>query len=510
MGAMLKRMLALLVAAGCSGAPPSPPVGPVALGIEQAAERNGVPADLMLAVAAVEGGLRLAQWRVLRLDDDVPVAGALELRHGGFDSLARGAALMGTDEVTLELDTDRGTEAGARVLAELGAQTGARDGDLGTWRNALEQLSGHFDAIARADYADRVFAVLRSGGTFPARDGEQVVIAPHEVNSVNGLGERQQAASGTTPDFAGAIWFTTPMTNKWTAGRPDGNASVNTIVIHDTEGGWDASVATLQNDSGKSVHYIVDADGSRVGQFVHETDTAWHAGNWQYNMHSVGIEHVGFAANATGYSDGLYGKSVKLVKDIRTRWTVPLDRTHIIGHYQIPDGNVIPEASAPCTDTLSNCETGADWGGASNHRDPGFYWQWCQYMESLGGTCTCDDTYPLWNCTTDLTEAVRCSGGKVEIDHCTAGCVSKPVGTDDVCNHTPSTKPKISSPEAEPPRAANGEAGGPPNPNGPTTKPSAVGGCAVAVGARSGGAQAVLALFAVVMLLGGARRIRRS
>ena len=33
-------------------------------------------------------------------------------------------------------------------------------------------------------------------------------------------------------------------------------------------------MATLQFDSGKSVQYIIDADGSRVGQFRAETDTA--------------------------------------------------------------------------------------------------------------------------------------------------------------------------------------------------------------------------------------------
>jgi hypothetical protein len=183
------------------------------------------------------------------------------------------------------------------------------------------------------------------------------------------------------------------------------------------------------------VHYIIDADGARVGQFLHETDTAWHAGNFEYNKHSVGIEHVGFAANTAGYADGLYETSAKLVADIRTRWTVPIDRTHIIGHYQIPDGNRIAEGSAPCGATLDACETSANYGGASNHRDPGYYWMWCQYMERLGGSCTCNDAYSLWNCTTDHTEAVRCSGGQVQIDHCTAGCDSMPVGVDDVCRH---------------------------------------------------------------------------
>jgi len=173
------------------------------------------------------------------------------------------------------------------------------------------------------------------------------------------IGVAQQAA-GATPAFPGATWFTTDCTNKVTAGRPDGDASVDMIVIHDTEGGWDASVATLQNDSGKSVHYIVDADGKRVGQFRHETDTTWHAGSWEYNKHSVGIEHVGFASNASGYSDGEYQKSVELVKSIRTRWQVPLDRSHIVGHYQIPDGDHIAESSAPCSAQLDTCENSAN------------------------------------------------------------------------------------------------------------------------------------------------------
>jgi hypothetical protein len=57
-------------------------------------------------------------------------------------------------------------------------------------------------------------------------------------------------------------------------------------------------------------------------------------------------------------------------------------------------------------------------------------------MQMLGGSCTCNDAYSLWNCTTDGTEAVRCTNGKVEIEQCTAGCVVQPIGTNDICNHT--------------------------------------------------------------------------
>jgi N-acetyl-anhydromuramyl-L-alanine amidase AmpD len=408
-----------------------------------------VPRDLFLAIAAVEGGLTLPAQRVVRADDDVPVAGLLELRHGAFDSLARGAALTGAAEEDLRADTDLGTEAGALVLGELGRQNGARPGDLDSWREAVRVLSG-----ISGDYLDRyvseVWGVLHAGGAFPARDGETVYIAPHpelEVPQANWL---NQAAN--TPDYPGAIWFTTSCVNKCDLGRPLGNAAVNKIVIHDTEGGWSGSVATLQNDAGKSVHYIVDADGSRVGQFLHETVTAWHAGNYYYNETSVGIEHVGVASDPAGYADGLYNTSVKLVKSIRTRWTVPLDRTHIVGHYQVPNGNNIAESSPPCTAALSTCETSPNYGGANRHTDPGVYWQWCQYMQLLGGSCTCNDTYPLWNCTSDHKLAVRCTNGMVEIDQCYP-CETQPNGVDDICH------PKAGSGDGGSPASDGGSAG---------------------------------------------------
>lgn len=39
-----------------------------------------------------------------------------------------------------------------------------------------------------------------------------------------------------------------------------------------------------------SAHYQVDING-RIGQLVHDWDTAWHAGNWEANLTSIGIEH---------------------------------------------------------------------------------------------------------------------------------------------------------------------------------------------------------------------------
>jgi MYXO-CTERM domain-containing protein len=292
------------------------------------------------------------------------------------------------------------------------------------------------DDSARS-YASRVFALLRTGADFPARDGERVTLAAHpEINPLETIELAPQILTPAPVDFPGAISIPTSCNNKCTIGRPLGAASVNKIVIHDTEIGWDGAVATLQNDPAKSVHYIVDADGSRVGQFRSEGDTTWHAGNFYYNETSVGIEHVGHAADPHGYNIALYQKSVELVTNIRTRHTIPLNRNHIIGHYQVPKGVVIGETAAPCSDQLDVCENSPAYGGSDNHRDPGENWQWCEYMEMLGGSCTCNDAWDHYNCTTDHTEAWRCKNGQLDEEKCTgpAGCTVEAIGQDDMCD----------------------------------------------------------------------------
>lgn len=438
-------LISAMVACGTEGDRQQPmPEGPIARQVSALGAALGVPRDLVIAVAVVEGGLKLPARRVVRSDDIVPVAGILELRHGRFNSLAAGAALLRTTEDALRADTDLGTEAGVRVLADLAARKAVAGTDLASWSEVVRELSGLSDGFAD-DYVVRVYKTLRRGGLYPARDGELVYLAAHPEIPV-ALTMSPPGLQPMAPDFPGAVWAETPSDNKWTPGRPDGNDAVNIVVVHDTEGGWDASLSTLQWDGGKSAHYLIDADGSRVAQFLSESDTAWHAGNWCYNKHSIGIEHVGYASESSGFSTAEYDKSVELVNSIRSRWNVPVDRDHIVGHYQVPNGNVMDECSGPCSAGLDSCESDTSYGGAGHHTDPGYYWQWCQYMEKLGGTCNCNDAWSLWNCTTDKTEAWRCNNGQLEKQDC-ASCDVMPNGENDVCHAKEGPEP---GPEAGP------------------------------------------------------------
>jgi uncharacterized protein (TIGR03382 family) len=435
-------ILALL--AGCGEGRTPELSGPTDAMITAAASGNHVPRDLMVAVAHIEGGLGLARTREVESDEAVPVAGVLELRHGRYNSLARGAALMGASEMDLQIDLEKGTEAGARVLDDIARDRAIPRVDLADWAEVVEEISGHRSRAQQVAYRAEVFHLLRYGGTVRARDGESLVIPPHEEIPVDLTWSAPLLQTQGTPEYPGAIWFETPQANKWTPGRV---APVTMIAIHDTEGGWNASVSTLQNDPGKSVHYIIDADGSKVGQFIPEGDTGWHVGNQYYNQRMVGIEHVGYAG-LDDYQTPLYAKSADLVRSIAKRHHLgpngdgtALDRKILVGHQEVPDGGAIAQSSEPCSMSPGNCTKSPNYGGASNHRDPGVNWEWCQYMDLIGdGTsCKCNDAFNFFNCVHDLSAMVRCPSGTVELVQCPGGCVGMPIGVDDECAPAPTT-----------------------------------------------------------------------
>jgi N-acetyl-anhydromuramyl-L-alanine amidase AmpD len=143
-----------------------------------------------------------------------------------------------------------------------------------------------------------------------------------------------------------------------------GTHAITTIVIHDTDGGsLDGNVWYLSGGhSHASAHYVIARDGSIV-QLVHLSDIAWHSGNASVNAHSVGIEHVGDTYDPVGYTTAEYRSSARLVAWLARRYSIPVDRTHIIGHSQVADPN-----------------NPALLGGSDHHTDPGPYWRWGYYL----------------------------------------------------------------------------------------------------------------------------------
>lgn len=80
------------------------------------------------------------------------------------------------------------------------------------------------------------------------------------------------------------------MNKHYTPGR--GGRSINKIVLHHNAGRLSIQECwNVWQTCQASAHYQVDVNG-RIGQLVWDRDTAWHAGNWEANCTSIGIEHA--------------------------------------------------------------------------------------------------------------------------------------------------------------------------------------------------------------------------
>jgi len=117
------------------------------------------------------------------------------------------------------------------------------------------------------------------------------------------------------------------------------------VVVHIMDGtlvgtdSWFANPASLV-----SSHYGIGRTGE-VHQYVKEEDTAWHAGRvdapvWKLvkpninpNLYTIGIEHEGKPDDV--WTDAMKQSSGELIREICQRWQIPIDRNHIVGHFEI-------------------------------------------------------------------------------------------------------------------------------------------------------------------------------
>jgi N-acetyl-anhydromuramyl-L-alanine amidase AmpD len=162
------------------------------------------------------------------------------------------------------------------------------------------------------------------------------------------------AAAPSPADFAATTNYTQTQ-------RPAG--AIHFIVIHVSEGGFLGTVSWLRDPRAHaSANFVVSREG-QVQELVPLHDIAWHAGNWAVNQQSIGIENVGFTDDPAGFTPAEYQATARLAAVVARRSLIPIDRQHIIGHYQVPDPN----------DPLQG-------GGIDRHTDPGAYWRWSYFM----------------------------------------------------------------------------------------------------------------------------------
>ncbi len=288
-------------------------------------------------------------------------------------TLDEAAALLGRPAEQLRTSPQQSIRGGAALLAKYQKESG---GSLGTgpetWYNAVVRFSRTAPAAGGNVFADQVFETVREGVARTTTDGQTVSTPADSAPAVDHPARSRSATPGKLECPATlrcrGVWADDA--NYAVTDRPADGQQIEYIVIHDTEASYDDTVSTFQDPATEaSAHYLIGAGDGRVAQLVATANTAWHTGNRTFNMHSIGLEHEGYALGRnpdkrpTWYSEQLYRSSAELTRYLAGKYGIPLDRQHIIGHDEIPK----PIDSAP-----------------PMHWDPGTFWDWSHYMDLVG------------------------------------------------------------------------------------------------------------------------------
>ncbi|NED95194.1 N-acetylmuramoyl-L-alanine amidase [Phytoactinopolyspora alkaliphila] len=305
--------------------------------------------------------------------------------EASLETLSAAAGLTGTPEDDLRDDAAANIRGGAALLAhyqeELGAPVGG-DTDPADWYGAVARYSGADTTDAARFFADEVYATLRDGAERRTDDGQLVTLAPQDSLTPDrswldqlGLRNVDRPDGLECPVDISCEWLPAPYelrgdgTNINSYGNHDlGNRpeqqKIEYIIIHDAEGYFGPTTELAQNKDWVSWHYTLRASDGHIAQHLKAENVGWHAGNWFVNAKSIGLEHEGFAAQGTWYTEAMYRTSAKLVRYLAEKFDIPLDREHIIGHDNIP--GILPA------------------NVAGMHWDPGPYWNWGHYFDLLG------------------------------------------------------------------------------------------------------------------------------
>ncbi len=126
--------------------------------------------------------------------------------------------------------------------------------------------------------------------------------------------------------------------------------TIDRIVIHTIEGSEAGAISWFRNSrSNVSAHYVVSHAG-RVTRMLRDSDVGWHCRTWNYR--AIGIECEGYA-NRNTWTDVQMRTLAQLTAYLCARYSIPVDRTHLVGHVEVP-GNT--------------------------HTDPGRYFDWSRFI----------------------------------------------------------------------------------------------------------------------------------
>lgn len=325
-----------------------------------------VPEDLLLALA----------WSGSSFVESDPEHGECSPRYGwlGLSEAQRGHAseLTGLSIERITEDREAGMVAGAALLDALRREVDPSASTVffdARWWPIVAAFADTGDEWLDAQFALDVFGALQRGFEVEDGEGQPVVLVPRHIPGLTEVSlppapvgsEAREVGSG----YPARTQFLVAHSSNYSS-RSGGTSSIDSVVIHTTEGSHSSAVSWFRNASSDvSAHYVVKRSDGAVTQMVYDEDRAWHATN--YNSRSIGIEHEGHAHSSSNWTEAMLEGSARLSAWVSTQYNIPVDRDHFIGHSEVP---------------------------GSSKSDPGSHFPWERYLTMVRcyqGIIDCDE-----------------------------------------------------------------------------------------------------------------------
>lgn len=413
-----------------------------------AAQEFGVPKNILLSVSynesrwdshqnkpSIDGGygvMNLTASADATFDGRGDANRPVSKKTTTAGTLEEAATALSIPVDTLKTDMAQNIRGGAALLAQYAkaANDGKLPANSNDWYTAVAAYSNSTPQMAE-DFADNVFSTIREGASRQTADGQLITLAADKsvrpnkqpLNSTklaphNGDLEAGQQHNADCPSdlncrfipagYAANSDDPADYGNYDPANRPN-DMKIKYLIIHDTEGSYESAIDHFQDTSSYvSANYVIRSSDGAVTEMVRPKDVAWGAGSWYVNMHSINIEHEGFANDGAGwYTEAMYQSSAKLIRYLAKKYDIPMDRQHILGHDEISKN-----AQSRVSDS---------------HWDPGAYWDWDHYMDLIQGKKHSTQPFDLLNTSRTVEISPDFATNQPDVTDCSSGtCVLLP------------------------------------------------------------------------------------
>lgn len=205
--------------------------------------------------------------------------------------------------------------------------------------------------------------------------GVNIDVQKDKIITPDGVYEKPAAPAGgisiLSTDYGPALWDEAHV-NNWGVGRA--GTAITNVTIHTMQGSYAGTISWFNNGNQivggvhvtTSAHYLVRSSDGQITQMVRDANRAFHV--LSANYYTIGIEHEGFVADASWYTNNMYNSSAALVRDICSSWTI--DKSACFPGPATSGVNVQP---------ITVRIKGHQHYTGNSHTDPGINWNWAKY-----------------------------------------------------------------------------------------------------------------------------------